>query len=63
MDTPEVQLHMITEVGKTMKSDIRVNRTSTHNYNTISSTNRFNYVTTFKNASKMFQVKETEKIK
>ena len=61
--TPESQTHMIPEVYKTPKRDVIVERTSTHKYNTISSTNRVNHVTTFKNAPKMFQVEATERIK
>ena len=62
-DTPEAHLHVIPEVEKTPKSDIGVERTSTHKYNTRSSTKRVNHVTTFKNAPKMFPVEATEKIK
>ena len=45
------------------RSDIRLERTSTHNYHTISGTKRFNHVTTFKNAPKMFPGEATEKTK
>ena len=63
MDTPEAHPHVFPEVEETPKSEIRVERTSTNKYNTISSTKRVNHVTTFKNAPKLFQVDTTEKIK
>ena len=61
VNTPEVQPHVIPEVGKPPKSDIRVERTSTHKYNTISSIKMVNHVTTLKNAPKMFKMDATEK--
>ena len=45
------------------QSDIRLEITSTHNYNTRLSTKRVNHVTFFKNAPKMFKMDATEKIK
>ena len=45
---------MISEVERQEKSDIRMARTGTHKYNTRSSTNRINHVTTFKNTPKIF---------
>ena len=63
VDAPEAQSHVIPEVYKTPKSDIRVGKSSTHKYNTRLSTKRINHVTTFKNATKMFKMEETEKIK
>ena len=45
---------MISEVERQGKSDIRMARTGTHKYNTRSSTNRINHVTTFKNTPKIF---------
>ena len=61
-DTTEAQPHVIQEVEKTPKIDIRVEQTSTHNYNTRSVTKRVNHVTTFNNAPNMFQVDAIEKI-
>ena len=55
--------HVIPEMEKTPKSDIVMEITSTHKYNTRSSTKRVNHVTTFKNAPKMFQEDTTGKIK
>ena len=55
-DTPEPQTHVIPEVGKTGKSDIRMARTDTHRYNTRSSTKRVNHVTTFKNTPNMYKM-------
>ena len=54
---------MISEVGKTPKNYIRMERTGTHKYNTRFITKRVNHVTTFKNAPKMFQEDAMEKIK
>ena len=62
-DTPKSQPHDILEVGKTTKSVIRVEITSTYKYNTRSSTKRVNHVTNFKNAPKMFPLEATEKIR
>ena len=62
-DTSEAHTCVNPEVDKTPKCDIILERTSTHKYNTISSTKGVNHVTTFKNASKMFQEDATEKIK
>ena len=59
MDTPEAQTHVIPVVEKTPESVIRVERTSTHNYNTSLSTKRVKHVTNFKNAPKMFPLKAT----
>ena len=53
-DTPEDQTHVTPEVEITPKSDIRLEITSKHKYNTRSSTKIVNHVTTFKNAPKMF---------
>ena len=55
----ETQPHVIPEVEETPKGDIIVERTSTHKYNTRSSTKTVNHVKTFKNAPKMFQVDVT----
>ena len=63
LDIPDAQPHVIPEVGKTPKSGIRMERTSTHKYNTRSNTKRVNHVTSFKNSPKMFQEDATEKIK
>ena len=52
---------MILEVDKTPKIEIRVEITSTHNYNTRSSTKRVKHVTTIKNAPKMFPEEAREK--
>ena len=61
-DIPESQPHVIPKVEKISKSYLIVERTRTHKYNTRSSTNRINYVKTFKNAPKMFPLAATEKI-
>ena len=61
MDKPEAQTRVIPEVEKTPKRDIREERTSTHKYNTRSSTKRVNHMRTFKNPPNMFQVEATEK--
>ena len=61
-DTTEEQTHVIPEVEKTSKCEIRVEITSTHKYNTRSRTKKANHTTTFKNAHKMFQVNVMEKI-
>ena len=55
-DTPKVQPHEIQEVGKTPKGGIRVEITTKHKYNIISSTKRFNHMTTFKFAPKLFPI-------
>ena len=62
-DTPEEHPHVIPVFNKTPKRYTVVEITSTHNYNTRSSTKIVKYVKTFKNPPKMFQVKATEKIK
>ena len=49
VDSPEAQPYVIPEFEKMPKHYIRVERAITHNCNTISSTKRVNYVTTFKN--------------
>ena len=61
-DTPEPHPHFIPEVDKIPKSDIIVERTVTHKYNTRSSTKRVNHVKTFKNALNMFKMYAAEKI-
>ena len=55
VNTLYAQPYVIPEVGKTLKSDIRMERTSTHKYNMRSIIYRVNHVTTFKNAPKCFQ--------
>ena len=60
-NTTEPQPHVIPEVEKTPKSDIRLKITSTKQYNTRSITNKIKYVTTFKNAPNMFKMDATEK--
>ena len=62
-DTPEPQPFVIPEVYKTPKTDIRVEITSTHKYNTMSITKIVNHVTTFKSAPKMFKMDAAEKNK
>ena len=59
VDTSEAQTCLNPEVDKTPKCDIILERTSTHKYNTISSTKIVNYVTTFKNLPKILKVGET----
>ena len=56
INTPEEKSRVIPKMEEITKSDIEVERTSTYNYNTISSTKRVNHVTTFKNAPKHFHV-------
>ena len=63
VDTPGAQPHVIPEVGEIPKSDIRMERTGIHKYNTRSSTKRVNHVTTFKNAPKIFQEEAKENIR
>ena len=60
--TPEAQPHVIPEVGKPQINDIRMDRNGPHKYNTSSSTNRVNHVTTFKTAPNMFKMDAAEKI-
>ena len=50
-------------IKKRQKSDIILERHSTHKYSTSSNNKRVKHVTTFKNAPKCFQVDTTEKIK
>ena len=54
--TPEAQPHVIPEVGKLQKSDIIMEITGTHKYNTRSSTKRITHVKTLKNAPNMFKM-------
>ena len=61
--TLEVQPHLILEVEKTPKSDNRVERTSTQNYDTRYIIKRVNHMTTFKDGPKMFSLKATEENK
>ena len=63
VDTSEPQPHMVPEVEKPQKSDIRVKITGTHNYKTMASTKRVNHVTTFKNTPNMFKMDAEERIK
>ena len=56
VDTSEPQPHVIPEVEKHGKSDIRMARKGTHKYNTRS---RVNHVTTFKNTPKTFKMDTT----
>ena len=60
-DTTEPQFHVIPEVEKPQKSNIRVERTSTHNYKTRPITKRFNHVTMVKTAPNMFKMDAEEK--
>ena len=62
MNTPEAQPHVIPEV-KTAKSDIRMERTGTHKYNTRSITKRVNHVTIFKSTPNMFKMNAEGTIK
>ena len=62
-DTPEAQNHAIPELEKTLKGDIKLERTSTLKYHTRSSTKRVNHMRTFKKIPKMFQVDARGKIK
>ena len=55
--TPELHPHVIPEVEKQGKSDIRMARKVTHKYNTRS---RVHHVTTFKNKPKMFKIDTTD---
>ena len=57
VDTSEPQPHVIPEVEKHGKSDIRMARKGTHKYNTRS---RVNHVTTFNHIPKMFKMYTTD---
>ena len=63
MDTAKAQPRVTPVLEKPQKSNNGMERNGQYKYNTISSTNRVNHVTTFKNAPKMFQVEATERIK
>ena len=52
--TLEAQTYVIPEVREPPKRVIRLEITSTHKYNNISSTKIVNHATTFKNAPKCF---------
>ena len=60
-DTPEEQPHVILEVEKPQKSDIRTEINGPHNYNTRSRNKRVNHVTTFKTAPNMFKMDVTDR--
>ena len=55
-DTPGAQPHVIPEVEKPQRNDIRMDRNGPHKYNTRSSTKRVNHVKILKNATNMFKL-------
>ena len=60
-DTPEAQSHVILEVEKPQKSDIRMERNGQHKYYTRSSTKRVNRVTTWLLDLRSFKTYAAEK--
>ena len=60
-DTPEEPPHVIPEVEKLQINDTIMAINDPCNYNTSSSTNRVNHVTTFKTAPNIFKMDSVEK--
>ena len=62
IEEPEAQPHVVPEVKKTEINDIKMYRYGPHKYNTRSSTNRVEHVTTFKIIPNIFKIHAEEKI-